>query len=150
MKQGIHRLWILLLTVLPWAGVSAGPALAAVQADLAREADRAAAEQAARRLMDASPVDGEGDPESPATHRAKHAAESQRSTDESRFVSAPSAIKPGDSDSNTGINLALAGSAVECDTHATLERGDTAATVTVVSALHYPIYQAQAPPPTQG
>jgi len=145
MKQGIHRLWILLLTVLPWAGVSAGPALAAVQADLAREADRAAAEQAARRLMDASPVDGEGDPESPATH----AAESQRSTDESRFVSAPSAIKPGDSDSNTGINLALAGATMECDTHATLERGDTAATVTVVSALHYPIYRALAPPPLQ-
>lgn len=156
MKQGIHRLWILLLTLLPWAGVSAGPALAAVQADLSREADRAAAEQAARRTAEASSnglpfTSGEDVPpgrtHSPAKDPAENKApDSHRTTGENRYVSVPSAIKPGDSDSNTGIDLALTGASAECDPLAKLERSDSAAGAMVVAALHYPIYQAQAPP----
>ncbi len=146
MKQGIHRLWILLLTVLPWAGVSAGPALAAVQADLAREADRAAAEQAARRLIEGSPVDGAGDRDSPATHRAKRAAESQRSTDEGRYVTTPSAIKPGDSDSHSSVDLAAAGASTALGAVIRIERSNPSAGVVMNGSLHYPIYRAQAPP----
>lgn len=146
MKQGIHRLWILLLTVLPWAGVSAGPALAAVQADLAREADRAAAEQAARRLVESSPVDRAGAPESPATQRAKRAAESQRSTDEGRYVTTPSAIKPGDSDSHSRVDLAAAGACKVFGAAIRIERGNPSAGAVTIGSLHYPIYQAQAPP----
>lgn len=166
MKQGIHRLWILLLTVLPWAGVSAGPALAAVQADLAREADRAAAEQAARRSAEASssgshypsvedadrdiaqlPAETSLDRTSSAKGSAHNKApDSHRTTGENRYVSVPSAIKPGDSDSSARIDLAPASAASECDSRVKFERGDPAAGVAVVSALHYPIYQAQAPP----
>jgi hypothetical protein len=156
MKQGIHRLWILLLTVLPWAGVSAGPALAAVQADLAREADRAAAEQAARQAAEASSnglpfTSGEEVLPNRTHSSAKDSSDnkspdSHRTTGEGRFVSAPSAIKPGDSDSNAGIDLALAGGASECDSLVKLERGNLSAGALVVAALHYPIYQAQAPP----
>lgn len=146
MKQRIHRLWILLLTVLPWAGVSAGPALAAVQTDLARKVERAAAERAARRSHEASSSDPSRVRDSAAKAEARNGEPSQRSTGEGRYVTAPSAIKPGDSDSHSSVDLAAAGASTALGAAIQFGRSNPSAGAVTNGSLHHPIYRAQAPP----